>query len=142
MSNCIFWPFYKASMQCTWFVECFVLYTLKFKFALTLILALFCKLKRIKMHFYKCSISRWHNLVTIHLGCKNRIANFQPTFKFEGWIKAPLFAFLISRYILRLGQAAQKQQRPRCPNRKMFLEIRRADESLFRHFLYFSKTFL
>ena len=40
-------------------------------------------------------------------------------------------AFLISRYILRLRQAAQKQKRPRCPNRKMYLEIRRADEWLF-----------
>ena len=43
-------------------------------------------------------------------------------------LKTPLSALLISRYILRLGQAAQKQQRPRCPNRKMYLEIRRADE--------------
>ena len=43
-------------------------------------------------------------------------------------LKTPLYALLISRYILRLGQAAQKQQRPRCPNRKMYLEIRRADE--------------
>ena len=34
------------------------------------------------------------------------------------------FALLISRYILQLGQAAQKQQRPLCPNRKMYLEIR------------------
>ena len=46
-------------------------------------------------------------------------------------LKAPSFAFRISRYILRLGQAAQKQQRPRCPNRKMYLEIRGADEGLF-----------
>ena len=35
---------------------------------------------------------------------------------------------LISRYILRLGQAAQKHQRMRCSNRKMYLEIRGADE--------------
>ena len=42
------------------------------------------------------------------------------------------FALLISRYILRLGQAAQKQQRPRCPNSKMYLEIRRADRRLFK----------
>ena len=47
--------------------------------------------------------------------------------------KAPSSAFLISRYILRLGQAAQKQQHPRCPNRKMYLEIRRADEWLYSH---------
>ena len=46
-------------------------------------------------------------------------------------LKAPSFALLISRYILRLGQAAQKQQRPRCPNPKTYLEIRRADERLF-----------
>ena len=45
-------------------------------------------------------------------------------------LKVPSFALLISRYILRLGQAAQKQQRPRCPNPKMYLEIRRADERL------------
>ena len=38
---------------------------------------------------------------------------------------------LISRYILRLGQAAQKQQRPSCPNPKMYLEIRKAVERLF-----------
>ena len=46
--------------------------------------------------------------------------------------KAPSSALLISRYILRLGQAAQKQQRPRCPDRKMYLEIRKADEWLFK----------
>ena len=46
----------------------------------------------------------------------------------KGKLKAPSSAFLISRS----GQAAQKQQRPRCPNRKMYLEIRRADEWLFR----------
>ena len=38
------------------------------------------------------------------------------------------FGLLISTYILRLGQAAQKQQRPHCHYRKMYLEIRRADE--------------
>ena len=47
-------------------------------------------------------------------------------------LKAPSFALLVSRYILRLGQSAQKQQRPRCPNCKMYLEIRRADEWLFK----------
>ena len=47
-------------------------------------------------------------------------------------IKAPSFELQISRYILRLGQAEQKQQRPRCPNPKMYLEIRRADERLYR----------
>ena len=45
--------------------------------------------------------------------------------------KATSSVLLISRYILRLGQAAQKQQRPRCPNPKMYLEIRKADERLF-----------
>ena len=45
--------------------------------------------------------------------------------------KAPSSAFLISRCILRLGQAAQKQQRRQCPNPKMYLEIRRANERLF-----------
>ena len=45
-------------------------------------------------------------------------------------LKKPLSALLISRYILRLGQAAQKQQRPCCSNRKMYFEIRRADEWL------------
>ena len=39
---------------------------------------------------------------------------------------------LISRYILRLGQEAQKQQRLRCSNRKMYLEFRGADEWAFR----------
>ena len=52
----------------------------------------------------------------------------------EMTLKAPSFAPLISRYILRLGQAAQKQQRPRCPNPKMYLEIRRADERLLNPF--------
>ena len=47
-------------------------------------------------------------------------------------LKAPSSAFLISRYILRLGQAAQKQQGPRCPNPKMYLEIRRVDEFSIR----------
>ena len=46
-------------------------------------------------------------------------------------LKASSFALLISRYILRFGQAAQEQQRPCCPNPKMYLEIRRADERLF-----------
>ena len=45
-------------------------------------------------------------------------------------LKVPSFALLFSRYIFRLGQTAQKQQRPRCPNLKMYLEIRRADERL------------
>ena len=47
-------------------------------------------------------------------------------------LKAPSSEFIISRYILQLGQAAQKQQRPHCPNPKMYLEIRRADERLFK----------
>ena len=47
-------------------------------------------------------------------------------------LKAPSSAFLISRYILRLGQAAQKKQRPR----KMYLEIRRADEWLLNLLYY------
>ena len=34
----------------------------------------------------------------------------------------------MSRYVLRLGQAAQKQQRPRRPNRKLYLEIKEAEE--------------
>ena len=42
-------------------------------------------------------------------------------------LKSPSFAPLISRYILRLGQVAQKQERSRCSNRKMYLEIRGAD---------------
>ena len=49
---------------------------------------------------------------------------------YDDRFKAPLFALLISRYILRLGQAAQKQHRPRSPNPKMYLEIRRTDERL------------
>ena len=44
--------------------------------------------------------------------------------------KAPSFALLISRCILRLGQVAQKQQRPHCPYPKMYLAIRKADERL------------
>ena len=47
-------------------------------------------------------------------------------------LKSPSFAPLISRYILRLGQAAQKQQHPHCLNCKMYLDIRRADEWLFK----------
>ena len=43
----------------------------------------------------------------------------------KNWtLKSPSSASLI----LRLGQAAQKQQRPRCPNRKMNLEIIGTDE--------------
>ena len=33
---------------------------------------------------------------------------------------------------MRLGQAAQKQQRQRCPNPKMYLEIRKADERVLK----------
>ena len=47
-------------------------------------------------------------------------------------LKSPSSAPLLSKYILRLGQSAQKQQRPLCPNRKMYLEIRGADEGFFR----------
>ena len=50
--------------------------------------------------------------------------------------KVPSFALLISRYILLLGQAAQKQQRPRCPNPKMYLEIRRANEIKENNYIY------
>ena len=53
-------------------------------------------------------------------------------------LKASSFALLISRSILRLGQAAQKQQRPRCPKPKMYLEIRRADERLFNSLILLS----
>ena len=49
---------------------------------------------------------------------------------YSNHLKTPSSAFLITRYILRLGQAAQNEQRPRCPNRKMYLEIRRTDEWL------------
>ena len=35
-----------------------------------------------------------------------------------------------SRTAGRLGQATQKQQRPRCPDRKIYLEIRETDEGL------------
>ena len=42
--------------------------------------------------------------------------------------KTPSFVFLSSRYILQL---AQKQQRPRCPNCKMYLETIGADEGAF-----------
>ena len=44
--------------------------------------------------------------------------------KNQNELKSHSSALLISRYILRL------QQRPRCPNRKMYLKIRRADEWL------------
>ena len=44
--------------------------------------------------------------------------------------KSPSFGLLILRYILRLGQAAQKQQHPHCPNPKMYVDIRRADKKL------------
>ena len=47
-------------------------------------------------------------------------------------IKSHSSASLISRYILSLGLAAHKQQRPRGPNRKMYLEIREADERALR----------
>ena len=54
-------------------------------------------------------------------------------FEFQEHRKALSFALLISRYILQLGQAAQKKQRPCCPNPKMYLEIRKADERLYRY---------
>ena len=43
-------------------------------------------------------------------------------------LKSPSSTLLILRYILQLGQVAQKQQRPLCPNSKMHLVIRGADE--------------
>ena len=43
-------------------------------------------------------------------------------------------AHLISRYILQLGQRGRCCFCDACPNRKMYLEIRRADEGLFRQF--------
>ena len=55
-------------------------------------------------------------------------------------LKSRSSALLISRYILRLGQ------RGRCcfcaarPNRKMYLEIRNADEVAFRLFLHKKKV--
>ena len=41
---------------------------------------------------------------------------------------------------MRLGQTAQKQQRPRCPNPKIYLEIRRVDERLLRNIFEFSEN--
>ena len=35
---------------------------------------------------------------------------------------------------MRLGQAAQKQQRPHCSNQKMYLEISGADEGAYTNF--------
>ena len=64
---------------------------------------------------------------------QSSMALCQPLFR---QLKAPSFALLISRYILRLGLAAQKQQCPRCPNPKMYLEIRKADERLFSNKRY------
>ena len=47
-------------------------------------------------------------------------------------LKSSSSAPVISRYILRLGQTAQQQLRPRCHNCKMYLEIREADERALR----------
>ena len=43
---------------------------------------------------------------------------------------------------MRLGQAAQKQQRPRCLNPKMYLKIRRADERLYIWYQSKEKIFI
>ena len=50
-----------------------------------------------------------------------------------GTYAMPKFSYVLLISILRLGQAAQKQQRPRCPNPKMYFEIRRVDERLFTY---------
>ena len=47
-------------------------------------------------------------------------------------LKSPSSALLISRYILRLEQRGRCCFCAACPNRKMYLEIRKADEGLFK----------
>ena len=47
--------------------------------------------------------------------------------------KSPSTDPLVSEYILRLGLAEQKQQRPSCPIHKMYLKIRGTDEGCFNH---------
>ena len=75
-----------------------------------------------------------NKLVKIHRALEGRIA--PRCFISKGdkniyYLKSLSSALLISRYILRLGQAAEKQQRLPCPNHKMYLEIRKADEAAF-----------
>ena len=48
--------------------------------------------------------------------CSGRFESGAVFFVIERGFKRPSSASLIARYILRLGQAAQKQQQPRCPN--------------------------
>ena len=60
--------------------------------------------------------------------CSGRFESGAVFFVIERGFKRPSSASLIARYILRLGQATQKQQQPRCPN----LDIRGADEGAFR----------
>ena len=48
-------------------------------------------------------------------------------------LKPPSSASLISRYILRLGQRGRCCFFAACPNRKMYLETREADEGIFIH---------
>ena len=96
---------------------------------------LLSRLGRLHVHFSSFAAYKdWKETFKCWIRCMvpNRISNYKG-------IKAHSFALLISRYILRLRQAAQKQQRPRCPNPKMYLEIRKADESLFK---FKSWTFL
>ena len=54
-----------------------------------------------------------------------------PLLRARNHVRSPFSALLIARNILQLGQVAQKQQRPRCPHRKMYFEIRGADEGAF-----------
>ena len=49
----------------------------------------------------------------------------------EGAFKAPSSAFLISRYVLRLGQRGRCCFSAACLNRKMYLGIRNTDEAIF-----------
>ena len=48
--------------------------------------------------------------------------------------KAPSSASLVSRYILRLGQRRRCCFCTACPNRKMYLEIKSANEGALRCF--------
>ena len=52
-------------------------------------------------------------------------------------LKGHSSAFLISRYILRLGQGGRCCFCAACPNRKMYLEIRNADERALKLFSNF-----
>ena len=72
---------------------------------------------------------------------KSEITKTTPKSILRPLLKASSSASLISRYILRLGQRGHCCFCAACSNRKMYLEIRGADEGLFKY-IFQSLNFL